>query len=215
MHGALLLAALAATAPITTAFGIGTVVEVAAASLAAGFAYNVFADGQQKDALRAARAAEDAAAADRLDERRARAFVEPREWWREDELAPHDGSDYDGPILLAADGKVFNVWRGRQFYSKGGPHALRRQETPGPRPGSSERCRRELVCNHRYAVMAGRDASRMLAKNRLDGDADYAPDDGKPLNLAEQASLALWVASFEGKYDVVGRLAPADEGSGT
>mmetsp|Transcript_33513 Transcript_33513/g.103833 ORF Transcript_33513/g.103833 Transcript_33513/m.103833 type:complete len:188 (-) Transcript_33513:18-581(-) len=187
MHGALLLAALAATAPITTAFGIGTVVEVAAASLAAGFAYNVFADGQQKDALRAARAAEDAAAADRLDERRARAFVEPREWWREDELAPYDGSDYDGPILLAADGKVFNVWRGRQFYSKGGP----------------------------YAVMAGRDASRMLAKNRLDGDADYAPDDGKPLNLAEQASLALWVASFEGKYDVVGRLAPADEGSGT
>ena len=90
--------------------------------------------------------------------------------------------DSDGPILLGADGRVFNVWRGRHFYAPGGP----------------------------YASMAGRDATRQLAKNRLDGDPDYEPDDGAPLNPAERASLALWVASFEGKYDVVGKLVDGD-----
>ena len=98
------------------------------------------------------------------------------------ELKDYDGTDYDGPILLGADGKVFNVWRGRHFYAPGGP----------------------------YASMAGRDATRQLAKNRLDGDPDYEPDDGAPLNPAERASLALWVASFEGKYDVVGKLVDGD-----
>ena len=40
--------------------------------------------------------------------------------------------------------------------------------------------------------------------------AAYEPDDGAPLNPAERASLALWVASFEGKYDVVGKLVDGD-----
>ena len=50
--------------------------------------------------------------------------------------------------LLQADGVVLNVWRGRHFYAQGGP----------------------------YASMAGVDATRQLAMNRLDGDEDYAPD---------------------------------------
>ena len=112
------------------------------------------------------------------EERRKAAYIEPREVWRERDLAPYDGTDYDGPILLGAEGLVFNVWRGRHFYAPGGA----------------------------YHVMAGKDASRQLAKNRLDDDPDYAPDDGAPLNLAEQASLKLWVETFKGKYDVVGRL---------
>ena len=80
--------------------------------------------------------------------------------------------------MLGADGKVFNVWRGRHFYAPGGP----------------------------YSRWLGGERRRQFAKNRLDGDPDYEPDDGAPLNPAERASLALWVASFEGKYDVVGKL---------
>ena len=70
--------------------------------------------------------------------------------------------DTNGDPVLGADGRFLNVWRGRHFYTPGGPHAS----------------------------MAGRHATRQLAKNRLDGDPDYAPDEGKPLNPAERASLA-------------------------
>ena len=73
---------------------------------------------------------------------------------------------------------VFNVWKGRHFYAPDGP----------------------------YHSMAGRDATRQLAKNRLDDDEDYPPDDGAPLTLAEEAALQAWVFSFKNKYDVVGPL---------
>ncbi len=45
-------------------------------------------------------------------ERAQKAFIVPREYWREEELREYDGSkDPDGPILIAADGKVFNVYK--------------------------------------------------------------------------------------------------------
>ena len=159
-------------------FELTQVAEVLGGAAAASWAFQSFQDSQRKQVASAA----DAESKERLEERRQRAFIEPRETWRESELKQYDGTDYDGPILLGADGKVFNVWRGRHFYAPGGP----------------------------YASMAGRDATRQLAKNRLDGDPDYEPDDGAPLNPAERASLALWVASFEGKYDVVGKLVDGD-----
>ena len=165
--------------------GVGQIVEVVAGVGAAAFAWSALADGRARETNAAARAEAVAASAARLEERRRNAFVETREVWREDDLRAYDGADYDGPILLGADGLVFNVWRGRHFYAPGGA----------------------------YHSMAGRDASRQLAKNRLDGDADYAADDESPLNLAERASLAAWVYSFKGKYDIVGALAPA-EGAG-
>ena len=69
------------------------------------------------------------------------AYVRPRELWRVEELAQFDGSaSEDSPILLAADGIVFNVARARQLYGPGGE----------------------------YSVMAGRDASRFLAANSVD-----------------------------------------------
>ena len=54
-------------------------------------------------------------------ERKQQAFIEPREWWTLEEIAPYDGTNADlggedGPILLAADGLVFNVYKGRNFY---------------------------------------------------------------------------------------------------
>mmetsp|Transcript_11847 Transcript_11847/g.35291 ORF Transcript_11847/g.35291 Transcript_11847/m.35291 type:complete len:190 (+) Transcript_11847:84-653(+) len=149
---------------------------IVAGGLAALAATTLLPD--EKAERKAARAAEEKAAEERLEARRIKAYIEPRETWTEEDLKPYDGTDYDGPILLAADGTVFNVWKGRHFYAPGGP----------------------------YASMAGRDASRQLAKNRLDGSADYEPDDGAPLNLAEQASLAAWAYSFREKYDDVGKL---------
>ena len=108
------------------------------------------------------------------------AYVRPRKLWRLDELRAFDGTDgADGPILLAADGLVYNVALARNFYGPDGE----------------------------YAAMAGTDATRMLAKNSLEVEADATA----PLNLAEQASLAAWKFSFERKYDCVGRLANDEE----
>ena len=117
-----------------------------------------------------------------MEERRQRAFIEPRETWRESEL-----KEYDGTGLRRAD---FVRARTAKSSTSGGAGTSTRRAVPTP--------------------MAGRDATRQLAKNRLDGDPDYEPDDGAPLNPAERASLALWVASFEGKYDVVGKLVDGD-----
>ena len=108
------------------------------------------------------------------------AYVRPRKLWRLDELRAFDGTGgADGPILLAADGLVYNVALARNFYGPDGE----------------------------YAAMAGTDATRMLAKNSLEAEADATA----PLNLAEQASLAAWKFSFERKYDCVGRLANDEE----
>ena len=108
------------------------------------------------------------------------AYVRPRKLWRLDELRAFDGTGgADGPILLAADGLVYNVALARNFYGPDGE----------------------------YAAMAGTDATRMLARNSLEAEADATA----PLNLAEQASLAAWKFSFERKYDCVGRLANDEE----
>eukprot|EP01090_Pellita_catalonica_P002669 TRINITY_DN12241_c0_g1_i2.p1 TRINITY_DN12241_c0_g1~~TRINITY_DN12241_c0_g1_i2.p1 ORF type:complete len:183 (-),score=48.11 TRINITY_DN12241_c0_g1_i2:23-571(-) len=47
--------------------------------------------------------------------------IEPRDYTL-DELKGYDGSDPDKPILFAADGKIYDVSRGKQFYGKGGPY---------------------------------------------------------------------------------------------
>ena len=90
------------------------------------------------------------------------------------------GSD-DGPILLAADGLVFNVARGRNFYGPGGE----------------------------YEVMAGADATRYLARNSVEsGDGSGG---ASPLNLAQRGALATWVFSLKSRYDIVGKLASEEE----
>ena len=83
---------------------------------------------------------------------------------------------YDGPILLAVDGTVYNVYKGRNFYGPGGE----------------------------YAIFAGRDATRLLAKGKL--DEETTAEQQQPLNIAERAVLATWIYTFQNKYDVVGPL---------
>ncbi len=52
------------------------------------------------------------------------AHLDAKETWTLDELKRFDGSDENGPILLAADGIVYNVWKGRHFYGKGCEYAI-------------------------------------------------------------------------------------------
>mmetsp|Transcript_4653 Transcript_4653/g.11163 ORF Transcript_4653/g.11163 Transcript_4653/m.11163 type:complete len:236 (-) Transcript_4653:527-1234(-) len=113
-----------------------------------------------------------------LQEERARlAYIEPKEYWTEEELAPYDGSrDEEGPILLAADGLVFNVYKGRNFYLPG--------------------------CE--YHIFAGRDATRLLARNKVEEETEEEAK--KPLNIADRAFLATWIYTFKNKYDIVGKL---------
>ena len=155
---------LAALLRAVCAFELNLVAEVVGGAAAASWAFQSFQDSQRKQAVSAA----NAESKERLEERRQRAFIEPRESWREADLKDYDGTDYDGPILLGADGRVFNVWRGRHFYAPGGP----------------------------YASMAGRDATRQLAKNRLDGDPDYEPDDGAPQHKLWQLRIGGSIGAF-------------------
>ena len=92
-------------------------------------------------------------------ERERLAFIVPRDEWTEDDLKLYNGDDETGPILLAVKGEVYNVWRGRNFYG----------------PGAE------------YHIMAGRDATRFLAKNRLDEETDE--ERRVELNIAERANL--------------------------
>ena len=52
--------------------------------------------------------------------------------------------------------------------------------------------------------MAGRDASRFLAKNSLEEESNEEKD--VPLNIAERASLESWYWIIKNKYDLVGQL---------
>uniref|UniRef100_A0A7S1FG33 Cytochrome b5 heme-binding domain-containing protein n=1 Tax=Noctiluca scintillans TaxID=2966 RepID=A0A7S1FG33_NOCSC len=90
---------------------------------------------------------DDRKAQQRAEERMAYAkqmYVGHRDGWREEDLAPYDGIDPEKPILFAAAGKVFNVWRGRDFYGKNGA----------------------------YSEFSGRDATRMLAKQIVSPSED-------------------------------------------
>lgn len=112
-------------------------------------------------------------------------------------LAVHDGSDLygkkkssstdkQGRILLAIQGKVFDVTKGANFYGPGGP----------------------------YGNFAGRDASRGMAKQSFDLEMltplDKPIDSLKDLTPMEVNNMREWVSHFSAKYTIVGEL--VDEG---
>jgi membrane-associated progesterone receptor component len=77
---------------------------------------------------------------------------------------------------LAASGTVFNVWKGRHFYGPG--------------------------CE--YHIFAGNDATRLLAKSKLE---EETPEERSvPLSIAERANLEGWYWIFKNKYEVCGKL---------
>jgi len=101
------------------------------------------------------------------------------------ELSQYDGSDTTGRILVAVNGKVFDVTRGKRFYGPGGP----------------------------YSSFAGHDASRALAMFQTDLVKDEY-DDLSDLNSMQMESVKEWEAQLAEKYDFVGKLLrPGEEPS--
>jgi membrane-associated progesterone receptor component len=145
--------------------------------LGAGFAGWLYLDGADDRGRRTIREEENARYEEYQAERSKKAHVEPKEFWIEAELAAYDGTeDEDGPILFAADGLIFNVWKGRNFYGPGGE----------------------------YHIFAGRDATRLLARTKVEEETEGEAN--KPLTIGERAALAGWILIFKGKYEIVGKL---------
>ena len=127
-------------------------------------------------------------AQDRLEreERERKAYIQPRDYWTEEELAPFDGRlDEDGPILMAVNGDVYNVWKGRHFYGPG--------------------------CE--YHIFAGRDATRLLARSKLEEETEE--ERSKSLSIADRATLQGWIYTFKTKYEIVGKLKGFDPSTTT
>ncbi|XP_062023529.1 probable steroid-binding protein 3 [Rosa rugosa] len=93
-----------------------------------------------------------------------------------EELRQYNGSDPSKPIYVAVKSRIFDVTNGKSFYGPGGP----------------------------YAMFAGKDASRALAKmtkNEEDITADL-----QGLSDKEIGVLTDWENKFEAKYPIVGRV---------
>lgn len=100
------------------------------------------------------------------------------------ELKEFDGRGSDRRILLAVNGKVFDVSKARKTYGPDGP----------------------------YGVFAGRDASRGLGTFSLKEDViKDCYDDLSDLTTTEMDKIREWEKQFQEKYDCVGRLLKDNE----
>ncbi|KAF7282434.1 membrane steroid binding protein [Rhynchophorus ferrugineus] len=93
------------------------------------------------------------------------------------ELKKFDGTQDDGRVLIAVNGKVYDVTKGKRFYGPGGP----------------------------YSAFAGCDASRGLATFNVTPAGDQY-DDLSDLSTIEMESVREWESQFKDKYEFVGRL---------
>jgi len=93
------------------------------------------------------------------------------------QLKQYDGTNSSKPIYMAVKGRIFDVTAGKSFYGPGGD----------------------------YAMFAGKDASRALAKMSKDQDDVVGSLHG--LSDKEMGVLNDWEKKFEAKYPVVGRVA--------
>ncbi|KAG6391955.1 hypothetical protein SASPL_149719 [Salvia splendens] len=93
-----------------------------------------------------------------------------------DELKKYDGSDSSKPLLMAIKGQIYDVSQSRMFYGPGGP----------------------------YALFAGKDASRALAK--MSFEAKDLNGDLTGLGSYELEALQDWEYKFMSKYVKVGTV---------
>ncbi|KAG8092170.1 hypothetical protein GUJ93_ZPchr0012g20353 [Zizania palustris] len=104
----------------------------------------------------------------------------------EEELRQYDGSDPKKPLLMAIKGQIYDVTQSRMFYGPGGP----------------------------YALFAGKDASRALAK--MSFEPQDLTGDISGLGPFELDALLDWEYKFMGKYVKVGtvkKTAPVEDGN--
>ena len=94
----------------------------------------------------------------------------------EEELKAYDGSDPKKPLLMAIKAQIYDVTQSRMFYGPGGP----------------------------YALFAGKDASRALAKMSFE-DKDLTGDISG-LGPFELEALQDWEYKFMSKYTKVGTI---------
>ncbi|KAF8413131.1 hypothetical protein HHK36_001107 [Tetracentron sinense] len=106
----------------------------------------------------------------------------------EEDLKVYDGSDPKNPLLMAIKGQIYDVSQSRMFYGPGGP----------------------------YALFAGKDASRALAKMSFE-DKDLTGDTSG-LGPFELDALQDWEYKFMSKYVKVGTIkktVPVTDGPST
>ncbi|XP_050221591.1 membrane steroid-binding protein 2-like isoform X2 [Mercurialis annua] len=94
----------------------------------------------------------------------------------EEHLKQYDGSDPKKPLLMAIKGQIYDVSQSRMFYGPGGP----------------------------YALFAGKDASKALAKMSFE-DKDLTGDISD-LGPFELEALQDWEYKFMSKYVKVGTI---------
>lgn len=94
------------------------------------------------------------------------------------ELKKYDGNQPDGRVLVAVNGTVYDVTKGKRFYGPGGP----------------------------YSAFGGRDASRGLATFSVTSNDNDEYDDLSDLSAMEMESVREWEMQFKEKYVLVGRL---------
>ncbi|XP_027937100.1 membrane steroid-binding protein 1-like [Vigna unguiculata] len=105
-----------------------------------------------------------------------------------EELKAYDGTDQSKPLLMAIKGQIYDVSQSRMFYGPGGP----------------------------YALFAGKDASRALAKMSFE-EKDLTGDISGP-GPFELDALQDWEYKFMSKYVKVGTVksdVPATESEST
>ncbi|KAL3837702.1 hypothetical protein ACJIZ3_022293 [Penstemon smallii] len=103
----------------------------------------------------------------------------------DDELKQYDGSDPKKPLLMAIKGQIYDISQSKMFYGPGGP----------------------------YALFAGKDASRALAK--MSFEEKDLNGDLTGLGVFELEALQDWEYKFMSKYVKVGTVKPANEGQAT
>lgn len=94
------------------------------------------------------------------------------------ELRQFTGTQPDGRVLVAVNGSVYDVTKGKRFYGPGGP----------------------------YAAFGGTDASRGLATFSVTSNDKDEFDDLSDLTPMEMESVREWEMQFKEKYILVGRL---------
>ncbi len=121
------------------------------------------------------------------------------------QLKEFDGSDNGKRLLVAVNGKVFDVTKGRRFYGPGQCQNLISYR-PGSHSNGNRKCDNNLLSGGPYSAFAGRDASRGLATFSVSPGSTDDYDDLSDLSPSEMEQVHEWELQFSEKYDLVGKL---------